>query len=245
MRIAPLHILALNTYICGSKNQIMSSTTETKGKDKVKDMSLAAWCRKEILLAEAEMPGLMALRAQYGKDKPLKGARIAGCLHMTIQTAVLIETLKELGAEVTWSSCNIFSTQDHAAAAIAALRDVAFELAVLDRVVFHVRREMLRGGIERRTFRHSPGLQGSADFKAEIVVEVRRVMPLDAEKAASRRCLRNRMRDSPNRRFGSLGKVALAFVLLERHRTLEMFSHSCYSWEKEIRALPNFSAQIG
>jgi adenosylhomocysteinase len=86
---------------------------------KVKDMSLADWGRKEIELAEAEMPGLMALRAKYGQDKPLKGARIAGCLHMTIQTAVLIETLKELGAEVSWSSCNIFSTQDHAAAAIA------------------------------------------------------------------------------------------------------------------------------
>jgi len=98
----------------------MSSTMETKEKFKVKDMSLAAWGRKEILLAEAEMPGLMSLRATYGKDKPLKGARIAGCLHMTIQTAVLIETLKELGAEVSWSSCNIFSTQDHAAAAIAA-----------------------------------------------------------------------------------------------------------------------------
>lgn len=87
---------------------------------KVKDLSLAEWGRKEIKLAEAEMPGLMALRAEYGKQKPLKGARIAGCLHMTIQTAVLIETLVELGAEVTWSSCNIFSTQDHAAAAIAA-----------------------------------------------------------------------------------------------------------------------------
>jgi adenosylhomocysteinase len=87
---------------------------------KVKDMSLAAWGRKEIELAEAEMPGLMALRSEYGAQKPLKGARIAGCLHMTIQTAVLIETLIELGAEVTWSSCNIFSTQDHAAAAIAA-----------------------------------------------------------------------------------------------------------------------------
>lgn len=89
-------------------------------KYKVKDMSLAAWGRKEILLAEAEMPGLMSIRKEYGKQKPLKGARIAGCLHMTIQTAVLIETLVELGAEVTWSSCNIFSTQDHAAAAIAA-----------------------------------------------------------------------------------------------------------------------------
>lgn len=92
---------------------------ETKIKYKVKDISLAAWGRKEIELAEAEMPGLMALRQEYGKTKPLAGARIAGCLHMTIQTAVLIETLKELGAEVAWSSCNIFSTQDHAAAAIA------------------------------------------------------------------------------------------------------------------------------
>jgi adenosylhomocysteinase len=87
---------------------------------KVKDMSLAAWGRKEIRLAEAEMPGLMALRSEFGKLKPLKGARIAGCLHMTIQTAVLIETLIELGAEVRWSSCNIFSTQDQAAAAVAA-----------------------------------------------------------------------------------------------------------------------------
>ena len=87
---------------------------------KVKDMSLADWGRTEIKLAEAEMPGLMALREEFGASKPLKGSRIAGCLHMTIQTAVLIETLVELGAEVTWSSCNIFSTQDHAAAAIAA-----------------------------------------------------------------------------------------------------------------------------
>ena len=87
---------------------------------KVKDLSLADWGRKEIELAEAEMPGLMALREEYGEAQPLKGARIAGCLHMTIQTAVLIETLVALGAEVTWSSCNIFSTQDHAAAAIAA-----------------------------------------------------------------------------------------------------------------------------
>jgi adenosylhomocysteinase len=92
----------------------------TRLKYKVKDISLADWGRKEIKLAEAEMPGLMALREEFGKTKPLKGARIAGCLHMTIQTAVLIETLVELGAEVTWSSCNIFSTQDHAAAAIAA-----------------------------------------------------------------------------------------------------------------------------
>ncbi len=87
---------------------------------KVKDISLAEWGRKEIKLAEAEMPGLMSLREEYGASQPLKGARIAGCLHMTIQTAVLIETLVVLGAEVTWSSCNIFSTQDHAAAAIAA-----------------------------------------------------------------------------------------------------------------------------
>lgn len=87
---------------------------------KVKDISLADWGRKEIQLAEAEMPGLMALREQYKEEKPLAGSRIAGCLHMTIQTAVLIETLVELGADVTWSSCNIFSTQDHAAAAIAA-----------------------------------------------------------------------------------------------------------------------------
>ena len=86
---------------------------------KVKDISLANWGRKEIKLAEHEMPGLMSLREEYGNSKPLKGARIAGCLHMTIQTAVLIETLVELGAEVSWSSCNIFSTQDHAAAAIA------------------------------------------------------------------------------------------------------------------------------
>src|ERR1700741_3386149 len=87
---------------------------------KVKDLSLAEWGRKEISMAEDEMPGLMAVRAEYGASKPLKGARIAGCLHMTIQTAVLIETLVALGATVRWSSCNIFSTQDHAAAAIAA-----------------------------------------------------------------------------------------------------------------------------
>ena len=93
---------------------------EEKLQYKVKDISLAEWGRKEIKLAEAEMPGLMSLREEYGASKPLKGARIAGCLHMTIQTAVLIETLVELGADVTWSSCNIFSTQDHAAAAIAA-----------------------------------------------------------------------------------------------------------------------------
>src|SRR6187399_918565 len=96
------------------------SNIDFKLSNKVKDISLAEWGRKEIRLAEAEMPGLMAIRKEYGPKQPLKGARIAGCLHMTIQTAVLIETLIELGAEVKWSSCNIFSTQDHAAAAIAA-----------------------------------------------------------------------------------------------------------------------------
>jgi len=98
----------------------MSSVETTFVPYKVKDISLAEWGRKEIGLAEAEMPGLMSLREEFGPSQPLKGARIAGCLHMTIQTAVLIETLVALGAEVTWSSCNIFSTQDHAAAAIAA-----------------------------------------------------------------------------------------------------------------------------
>ena len=87
---------------------------------KVADISLAEWGEKEIKIAETEMPGLMSIREEFGKEKPLKGARIAGCLHMTIQTAVLIETLIELGAEIRWSSCNIFSTQDHAAAALAA-----------------------------------------------------------------------------------------------------------------------------
>jgi adenosylhomocysteinase len=101
-------------------NMPLAEKTQTeKLPYKVKDISLAEWGRKEITLAEAEMPGLMAIRKEYGPTQPLKGSRIAGCLHMTIQTAVLIETLKELGAEVTWSSCNIFSTQDHAAAAIA------------------------------------------------------------------------------------------------------------------------------
>ncbi|MBL7891071.1 MAG: adenosylhomocysteinase [Bacteroidia bacterium] len=107
--------------------QTATAEKKTSGKNpppflkyKVKDISLAEWGRKEIKLAEQEMPGLMSLREEFGPKKPLKGARIAGCLHMTIQTAVLIETLVELGADVTWSSCNIFSTQDHAAAAIAA-----------------------------------------------------------------------------------------------------------------------------
>ena len=106
--------------IKNQKNRYMSTKTIPYVPYKVKDISLAEWGRKEIELAEAEMPGLMALRAEYGESQPLKGARIAGCLHMTIQTAVLIETLVALGADVTWSSCNIFSTQDHAAAAIAA-----------------------------------------------------------------------------------------------------------------------------
>jgi len=117
---------SLIPYLCEhfNKKSFMSTMTRSiidfKLPYKVKDISLAEWGRKEIRLAEAEMPGLMAIRAEYGAQKPLKGARIAGCLHMTIQTAVLIETLVELGAEVRWSSCNIFSTQDHAAAAIAA-----------------------------------------------------------------------------------------------------------------------------
>ena len=101
-------------------SSVTKNTIDFGLKYKVKDISLADWGRKEINLAEAEMPGLMSLRQEFGKEKPLKGARIAGCLHMTIQTAVLIETLVELGAEVKWSSCNIFSTQDQAAAAIAA-----------------------------------------------------------------------------------------------------------------------------
>ena len=98
----------------------MESKTSQRLPYKVKDINLAEWGRKEILLAEKEMPGLMALRKEFAEEQPLKGARIAGCLHMTIQTAVLIETLVALGADVTWSSCNIFSTQDHAASAIAA-----------------------------------------------------------------------------------------------------------------------------
>ena len=116
LKIIPL----LGNFAAHLKNKTMSSVETTYIPYKVKDISLAEWGRKEIGLAEAEMPGLMSLRAEFGPSKPLKGARIAGCLHMTIQTAVLIETLVELGAEVTWSSCNIFSTQDHAAAAIAA-----------------------------------------------------------------------------------------------------------------------------
>ena len=106
-------------------------TTTTSFQDfKVKDLSLGEWGRKEIMIAETEMPGLMALRKEFGPSKPLRGARIAGCIHMTIQTAVLVETLIELGAEVRWSSCNIFSTQDHAAAGLAkagiSLCDIVF-----------------------------------------------------------------------------------------------------------------------
>ena len=111
------------------------STTE-KVQYKVKDLSLAEWGRKEIRIAEAEMPGLMSLREEFGASKPLAGARIAGCLHMTIQTAVLIETLIELGAEVSWSSCNIFSTQDQAAAAIAAAGIPVFAWKGMNEVEF-------------------------------------------------------------------------------------------------------------
>src|SRR5438105_12531870 len=118
---------------------------------KVKDISLAEWGRKEIKLAEVEMPGLMALREEYGKQKPLKGARIAGCLHMTIQTAVLIETLVELGAEVTWSSCNIFSTQDHAAAAIAAagVGVFAWKGQTLEEADWCIEQTLFFGGADR------------------------------------------------------------------------------------------------
>ena len=114
----------------------MSSVETTYVPYKVKDISLAEWGRKEIELAEAEMPGLMSLREEFGPSQPLKGARIAGCLHMTIQTAVLIETLVALGAEVTWSSCNIFSTQDHAAAAIAAAGIQVYAWKGLDEASF-------------------------------------------------------------------------------------------------------------
>src|SRR3990167_4984038 len=120
-----MDILAEKNRILPGKEQIKPKFYEQKQEYnmtdyKIADLSLADWGRKEILIAESEMPGLMALRKEYGKEKPLAGARIAGSLHMTIQTAVLIETLIALGAEVRWSSCNIFSTQDHAAAAMAA-----------------------------------------------------------------------------------------------------------------------------
>jgi adenosylhomocysteinase len=116
-------LLGTKQYFCSRKINTMSTVTKSIDFSlpyKVADISLAEWGRKEIRLAEAEMPGLMSIRKEYGPSQPLKGARVAGCLHMTIQTAVLIETLTALGAEVKWSSCNIFSTQDHAAAAIAA-----------------------------------------------------------------------------------------------------------------------------
>src|SRR6188768_950348 len=118
---------------------------------KVKDISLAEWGRKEIRLAEAEMPGLMAIRKEYGAKQPLKGARIAGCLHMTIQTAVLIETLIELGAEVKWSSCNIFSTQDHAAAAIAAvgIGVFAWKGQTLEEADWCIEQTLFFGGADR------------------------------------------------------------------------------------------------
>src|SRR6201988_1886314 len=131
-------------------------STQTKNIDltlpyKVKDMSLAAWGRKEIRLAEAEMPGLMAIRKEYGANKPLKGARIAGCLHKTIPTAVLIETLIELGAEVKWSSCNIFSTQDHAAAAIAAagIGVYAWKGQTLEEADWCIEQTLFFGGADR------------------------------------------------------------------------------------------------
>ena len=108
----------MQTQTTDAKKTVQNHPNQT-AKYKVADITLAAWGRKEIEIAETEMPGLMAIRAEYKTSQPLKGARIAGCLHMTIQTAVLIETLRDLGAEVTWTSCNIFSTQDHAAAAIA------------------------------------------------------------------------------------------------------------------------------
>jgi len=132
----------------------MSTTTKSidfKLPYKVADISLAEWGRKEIRLAEAEMPGLMAIRAEYGPSQPLKGARIAGCLHMTIQTAVLIETLVALGAEVKWSSCNIFSTQDHAAAAIAAagIGVFAWKGQTLEEADWCIEQTLFFGGADR------------------------------------------------------------------------------------------------
>src|SRR6187401_210358 len=127
------------------------SNIDFKLANKVKDISLAEWGRKEIRLAEAEMPGLMAIRKEYGPKKPLKGARISGCLHMTIQTAVLIETLIELGAEVKWSSCNIFSTQDHAAAAIAAagIGVFAWKGQTLEEADWCIEQTLFFGGADR------------------------------------------------------------------------------------------------
>jgi adenosylhomocysteinase len=143
-----------NTF-AALKNHEMSTITRSNINFslpyKVKDMSLAEWGRKEIRLAEAEMPGLMALRTEYGSTQPLKGARIAGCLHMTIQTAVLIETLVALGAEVKWSSCNIFSTQDHAAAAIAAsgIGVYAWKGQTLEEADWCIEQTLFFGGADR------------------------------------------------------------------------------------------------
>jgi adenosylhomocysteinase len=159
---------------------------------KVKDMSLAEYGRREIQLAEAEMPGLMALRKEYGKTQPLKGARIAGCLHMTIQTAVLIETLTSLGAEVTWSSCNIFSTQDHAAAAIAAagipvyawkgMNDEEFDWCIEQTVFFGKEREPLNmilddgGDLTNLVLDHYPELvKGIKGLSEETTTGVHRL----------------------------------------------------------------------
>ena len=159
---------------------------------KVKDMSLAEYGRREIQLAEAEMPGLMALRKEYGKTQPLKGARIAGCLHMTIQTAVLIETLIALGAEVTWSSCNIFSTQDHAAAAIAAagipvyawkgMNDEEFDWCIEQTVFFGKEREPLNmilddgGDLTNLVLDHYPELvKGIKGLSEETTTGVHRL----------------------------------------------------------------------
>ena len=159
---------------------------------KVKDISLAQWGRKEIRLAEAEMPGLMALRDEYGNSKPLKGARIAGCLHMTIQTAVLIETLVELGADVTWSSCNIFSTQDHAAAAIAAagipvyawkgMNEEEFEWCIEQTVFFGEKEEPLNmilddgGDLTNLVLDHYPELvEGIRGLSEETTTGVHRL----------------------------------------------------------------------
>src|SRR5205823_1337762 len=116
----PCHVKQTGDFMTATLTHPPKSTTSSKGLEfKVADLSLAEWGRKEIMLAEQEMPGLMAVREEYAKEQPLKGLRVMGSLHMTIQTAVLIETLAALGATVRWCSCNIFSTQDHAAAAVA------------------------------------------------------------------------------------------------------------------------------
>ncbi len=170
----------------------MSTKTVSFVPYKVKDMSLAEWGRKEITLAEAEMPGLMQLRQEYGPSQPLAGARIAGCLHMTIQTAVLIETLVELGAKVTWSSCNIFSTQDHAAAAIAAagipvyawkgMNEQDFEWCIEQTLFFGENREPLYlilddgGDLTNMVFDHYPELiKGINGLSEETTTGVHRL----------------------------------------------------------------------